>query len=42
MIKKTNNPEHTWKFQTKINEVELYEENEANNIKLVSLYKRIM
>lgn len=42
MIKKTNNPEYIAKFQSKINEVKWYEENEVNNRKLVSLYERII
>lgn len=42
MIKKTDNPEYINKFQSKIDEVNAYEENELNNKKLVSLYERVI
>lgn len=42
MIKKTNNTEYISKFQSKIDEVKSYVENEENISKLVNLYTRII
>jgi len=42
MIKKTDNPEYIDKFQSKIDEVNAYEESESNSDKLISLYERII
>jgi hypothetical protein len=42
MIKKTDNSEYISKFQAKIDEVQWYTENEANNGKLIALYGRII
>lgn len=42
MIKKTDNSEYIEKFQSKIDEVKWYEENEENTTKLTELYTRIM
>ena len=42
MIKKTDNPGFISKFQSKIDEVEWYRENEENTSKLIDLYARIM
>lgn len=42
MIKKTNNPEYILKFQSKIDEVKSYVENDENTSKLVNLYTRIV
>jgi len=42
MISKTDNQDYIAKFQSKIDEVKSYEENELNNGKLVSLYERIV
>ncbi len=42
MIKKTDNPEYINKFQSKIDEINTYKENELNNNKLILLYERIM
>ena len=42
MITKTNNQDHISKFQSKIDEVKWYEEDEGNTGKLISLYGRIV
>ena len=42
MIKKTTDSEYISKFQSKIDEVQWYMENEENINKLASLYNRIM
>ncbi len=42
MIKKTNNPEYISKFQSKIQEVKWYEQNEDNIQELTNLYDRIL